>query len=116
IHTHLYYSHFNDIILSIIDMDANVITRENSSFDEKLLSIFHNRVQYGAGIGPNLKRLLREPPRCSQQMYRGLILTLYSRLINTLGSSLRSRSLLLLPSSSAPDLPKLKKKSLSNLL
>ncbi|KAL3715553.1 hypothetical protein ACJRO7_007308 [Eucalyptus globulus] len=54
IHTHLCYSHFNDIILSIIDMDADIITRENSGFDEKLLSVFRKGVQYGLGIGPNV--------------------------------------------------------------
>lgn len=32
------YSNFNDIIHSIIDMDADVITIENSRSDEKLLS------------------------------------------------------------------------------
>ncbi|XP_056171230.1 5-methyltetrahydropteroyltriglutamate--homocysteine methyltransferase-like [Syzygium oleosum] len=52
IHTHLCYSHFNNIILSIIDMDADVITRENSRSDEKLLSVFREGVEYGAGIGP----------------------------------------------------------------
>ncbi|KAK0580026.1 hypothetical protein LWI29_035287 [Acer saccharum] len=32
-------------------MDADVITVENSRSDEKLLSIFHEGVKYGAGIG-----------------------------------------------------------------
>ncbi|CAA6653773.1 unnamed protein product [Spirodela intermedia] len=40
IHTHMCYSNFNDIILSIIDMDADVITIENSRSDEKLLAVF----------------------------------------------------------------------------
>nr|PNR58117.1 hypothetical protein PHYPA_005112 [Physcomitrium patens] len=40
IHTHMCYSNFNDIIHSIIDMDADVITIENSRSDEKLLSVF----------------------------------------------------------------------------
>jgi 5-methyltetrahydropteroyltriglutamate--homocysteine methyltransferase len=48
------YSNFNDIIHSIIDMDADVITIENSRSDEKLLSVFHEGVQYGAGIGPGV--------------------------------------------------------------
>ncbi|KAK1574855.1 hypothetical protein Q3G72_000477 [Acer saccharum] len=51
IHTHMCYSNFNDIIHSIINMDADVITVENSRSDEKLLSIFHEGVKYGAGIG-----------------------------------------------------------------
>ncbi|CAM6022518.1 unnamed protein product [Sphagnum balticum] len=34
------YSNFNDIIHSIIDMDADVITIENSRSNEKLLSVF----------------------------------------------------------------------------
>ncbi|CAK9164775.1 unnamed protein product [Ilex paraguariensis] len=52
IHTHICYSNFNDIIHSIIDMDADVITIENSRSDEKLLSVFCEGVKYGAGIGP----------------------------------------------------------------
>ncbi|KAG5224268.1 5-methyltetrahydropteroyltriglutamate--homocysteine methyltransferase [Salix suchowensis] len=39
IHTHMCYSNFNDIIHSIIDMDADVITIENSRSNEKLLSV-----------------------------------------------------------------------------
>ncbi|CAK9223974.1 unnamed protein product [Sphagnum troendelagicum] len=54
IHTHMCYSNFNDIIHSIIDMDADVITIENSRSDEKLLSVFHEGVEYGAGIGPGV--------------------------------------------------------------
>lgn len=54
IHTHMCYSHFNDIIHSIIDMDADVITIENSRSDEKLLSVFREGVTYGAGIGPGV--------------------------------------------------------------
>uniref|UniRef100_A0A0D2ZUY8 Cobalamin-independent methionine synthase MetE C-terminal/archaeal domain-containing protein n=1 Tax=Brassica oleracea var. oleracea TaxID=109376 RepID=A0A0D2ZUY8_BRAOL len=45
IHTHMCYSHFNDIIHSIIDMDADVITIENSRSDEKLLSVFREGVK-----------------------------------------------------------------------
>jgi 5-methyltetrahydropteroyltriglutamate--homocysteine methyltransferase len=48
------YSNFNDIIHSIIDMDADVITIENSRSDEKLLSVFREGVEYGAGIGPGV--------------------------------------------------------------
>ena len=48
------YSNFNDIIHSIINMDADVITIENSRSDEKLLSVFREGVTYGAGIGPGV--------------------------------------------------------------
>ncbi|KAK8596037.1 hypothetical protein V6N13_000698 [Hibiscus sabdariffa] len=54
IHTHMCYSNVNDIIHSIIDMDADVITIENSRSDEKLLSVFHEGIKYGAGIGPGV--------------------------------------------------------------
>jgi 5-methyltetrahydropteroyltriglutamate--homocysteine methyltransferase len=54
IHTHMCYSNFNDIIHSIIDMDADVITIENPRSDEKLLSVFREGVKYGAGIGPGV--------------------------------------------------------------
>ncbi|XP_028799828.1 5-methyltetrahydropteroyltriglutamate--homocysteine methyltransferase 1-like [Neltuma alba] len=54
IHTHMCYSNFNDIIHSIIDMDADVISLENSRSDEKLLSVFREGVKYGAGIGPGV--------------------------------------------------------------
>lgn len=54
IHTHMCYSNFNDIIHSIIGMDADVITIENSRSDEKLLSVFQEGVKYGAGIGPGV--------------------------------------------------------------
>ncbi|KAE8707775.1 5-methyltetrahydropteroyltriglutamate--homocysteine methyltransferase 2 [Hibiscus syriacus] len=54
IHTHMCYSNFNDIIHSIIDMDADVITIENSRSDEKLLSVFREGVKYGAGISPGV--------------------------------------------------------------
>ncbi|XP_050369683.1 5-methyltetrahydropteroyltriglutamate--homocysteine methyltransferase isoform X2 [Argentina anserina] len=54
IHTHMCYSNFNDIIHSIIDMDADVITIENSKSDEKLLSVLPAGVQFGSGIGPGV--------------------------------------------------------------
>ncbi|KAL9228644.1 hypothetical protein vseg_004199 [Gypsophila vaccaria] len=54
IHTHMCYSNFNDIIHSIINMDADVITIENSRSNEKLLSVFREGVKYGAGIGPGV--------------------------------------------------------------
>lgn len=54
VHTHMCYSNFNDIIHSIMDMDADVITIENSRSDEKLLSVFREGVKYRAGIGPGV--------------------------------------------------------------
>ncbi|KAF8024762.1 hypothetical protein BT93_F1820 [Corymbia citriodora subsp. variegata] len=54
IHTHMCYSHFSDIIPSIIDMDADVITSENTRSDGKILSVFCEGVQYVAGIGPGV--------------------------------------------------------------
>jgi len=53
IHTHMCYSDFNDIFDAIKEMDADVITIENSKSDEKLLSIFQNK-SYTNGIGPGL--------------------------------------------------------------
>ncbi|XP_052175512.1 5-methyltetrahydropteroyltriglutamate--homocysteine methyltransferase-like isoform X1 [Diospyros lotus] len=54
IHTHICYSNVNDIIHSIVDMDADVITIENSSSHKKLFPVFHQGVKYGAGIGPGV--------------------------------------------------------------
>ncbi|KAL9431408.1 hypothetical protein AB3S75_026568 [Citrus x aurantiifolia] len=54
IHTHMCYSNFNDIIFSIINMDADVITIENSRSNENLLSVFREGVQYDASIGPGV--------------------------------------------------------------
>ncbi|KAH6791702.1 Cobalamin-independent synthase family protein [Perilla frutescens var. hirtella] len=54
IHTHMCYSNFNEIIHSIIDMDADVVTIENSRSDQKLLTVFREGVKYDAGIGPGV--------------------------------------------------------------
>ncbi|RXH83263.1 hypothetical protein DVH24_005516 [Malus domestica] len=54
IHTHMCYSNFNDIIHSIIDMDADVITIENSKSDERLLSVLPEGLKFGSGIGPGV--------------------------------------------------------------
>ena len=40
IHTHMCYSEFNDIIASIAEMDADVITIETSRSDMELLDVF----------------------------------------------------------------------------
>ncbi|XP_022876886.1 5-methyltetrahydropteroyltriglutamate--homocysteine methyltransferase-like [Olea europaea var. sylvestris] len=54
IHAHMCYSNFNIITHSIIDMDTDVITIENSHSDEKLLLVFHKGVKYGAEIDPGV--------------------------------------------------------------
>jgi hypothetical protein len=47
------YSEFNDIIASIADMDADVITIETSRSDMELLDAFEN-FQYPNEIGPGV--------------------------------------------------------------
>ncbi|MCA8298183.1 5-methyltetrahydropteroyltriglutamate--homocysteine S-methyltransferase [Burkholderia sp. AU30198] len=53
IHTHMCYSEFNDIIASIADMDADVITIETSRSDMELLDAFDN-FKYPNEIGPGV--------------------------------------------------------------
>ena len=53
IHTHMCYSEFNDIIESIADMDADVITIETSRSDMELLDIF-DEFHYPNEIGPGV--------------------------------------------------------------
>ncbi|WP_284337290.1 5-methyltetrahydropteroyltriglutamate--homocysteine S-methyltransferase [Comamonas sp. NoAH] len=53
IHTHMCYSEFNDIIASIADMDADVITIETSRSDMELLDAFEN-FHYPNQIGPGV--------------------------------------------------------------
>ncbi|MCP4408534.1 MAG: 5-methyltetrahydropteroyltriglutamate--homocysteine S-methyltransferase [Gammaproteobacteria bacterium] len=53
IHTHMCYSEFNDIIESIADMDADVITIETSRSDMELLDVFNN-FKYPNAIGPGV--------------------------------------------------------------
>jgi 5-methyltetrahydropteroyltriglutamate--homocysteine methyltransferase len=53
IHTHMCYSEFNDIIVSIADMDADVITIETSRSDMELLDAFDN-FNYPNEIGPGV--------------------------------------------------------------
>ena len=53
IHTHMCYSEFNDIIGSIADMDADVITIETSRSDMELLDAFEN-FEYPNQIGPGV--------------------------------------------------------------
>lgn len=53
IHTHMCYSEFNDIIQSIADMDADVITIECSRSQMELLDAFAN-FKYPNEIGPGV--------------------------------------------------------------
>jgi 5-methyltetrahydropteroyltriglutamate--homocysteine methyltransferase len=53
IHTHMCYSEFNDIIQSISDMDADVITIECSRSQMELLDAFH-KFAYPNDIGPGV--------------------------------------------------------------
>jgi len=53
IHTHMCYSEFNDIIASIADMDADVITIETSRSDMELLEAF-DHFKYPNQIGPGV--------------------------------------------------------------
>ena len=53
IHTHMCYSEFNDIIASIADMDADVITIETSRSNMELLDAF-DHFKYPNEIGPGV--------------------------------------------------------------
>lgn len=53
IHTHMCYSEFNDIIESIANMDADVITIETSRSEMELLDVFVN-FKYPNEIGPGV--------------------------------------------------------------
>ena len=53
IHTHMCYSEFNDIIESIGDMDADVISMETSRSQMELLNAFI-RYRYPNEIGPGV--------------------------------------------------------------
>ena len=53
IHTHMCYSQFNDIIKTIEDMDADVISIETAKSGNELLKIF-KQVGYKQEIGPGV--------------------------------------------------------------
>ena len=53
IHTHMCYSNFNEIIHSIANLDADVITIETSRSDMKLLDVFRD-FKYPNDIGPGV--------------------------------------------------------------
>ena len=53
IHTHMCYSEFNEIIASIAEMDADVVTIESSRSNMELLDAFED-FHYPNGIGPGV--------------------------------------------------------------
>ena len=53
VHTHMCYSDFNDIIEAISDLDADVISIENSRSDRELLRAFQ-QYKYDKQIGPGV--------------------------------------------------------------
>lgn len=53
VHTHMCYADFNDIIEAISDLDADVISIENSRSDAELLGAFH-AFKYDKEIGPGV--------------------------------------------------------------
>lgn len=53
IHTHMCYAEFNDIISSIVDMDADVISIETSRSQMELLDAF-SKNHYPNQIGPGV--------------------------------------------------------------
>ncbi len=53
VHTHMCYADFNEIIEAISDLDADVISIENSRSDAELLGAFH-AFKYDKEIGPGV--------------------------------------------------------------
>ena len=53
IHTHMCYAEFNEIIEAISDLDADVISIENSRSDAELLQVFRD-FRYDKEIGPGV--------------------------------------------------------------
>ncbi|HEY0296344.1 MAG TPA: 5-methyltetrahydropteroyltriglutamate--homocysteine S-methyltransferase [Bordetella sp.] len=71
IHTHMCYSEFNDIIASIADMDADVITIETSRSDMELLDAFDD-FAYPNEIGPGVYDI-HSPNIPSREQMEGLM-------------------------------------------
>ena len=71
IHTHMCYSEFNDIMASIADMDADVITIETSRSDMELLDAF-DHFSYPNEIGPGVYDI-HSPNIPTQQHMVGLM-------------------------------------------
>lgn len=68
IHTHMCYSDFQDIISSILLLDADVTTIENARSDLKLLSAF-SKFEYSNEIGPGLYDIHSANVPTVQSMY-----------------------------------------------
>jgi 5-methyltetrahydropteroyltriglutamate--homocysteine methyltransferase len=71
IHTHMCYSEFNEIIQSIADLDADVITIETSRSNMELLSVFEE-FNYPNDIGPGVYDI-HSPAVPSQEWIKALI-------------------------------------------
>ena len=71
IHTHMCYSEFNDIIASIADLDADVITIETSRSNMELLNAF-KAFDYPNEIGPGVYDI-HSPVVPNQDWMQGLI-------------------------------------------
>jgi len=71
IHTHMCYSEFNEIIQSISDLDADVITIETSRSNMELLSVFE-KFNYPNEIGPGVYDI-HSPNVPSQEWIKDLI-------------------------------------------
>jgi 5-methyltetrahydropteroyltriglutamate--homocysteine methyltransferase len=71
IHTHMCYSEFNDIIASIADLDADVITIETSRSNMELLNAFE-KFNYPNEIGPGVYDI-HSPIVPNQQWMQSLI-------------------------------------------
>jgi 5-methyltetrahydropteroyltriglutamate--homocysteine methyltransferase len=71
IHTHMCYSEFNDIMASIAEMDADVITIETSRSDMELLEAFE-AFDYPNEIGPGVYDI-HSPNVPSQSWIEGLL-------------------------------------------
>ena len=75
IHTHMCYSEFNDMIESIVSMDADVISMECSRSRMELLDAFY-RVRYPNEIGPGVYDIhsprIPEPKEIEKLLHKAL--------------------------------------------
>ncbi len=78
IHTHMCYCEFNDIIRSIADLDADVISMETARSQAELLGAFA-QFQYPNAIGPGVWDI--HSPRVPSEEEMSALLRSYSRII-----------------------------------
>jgi 5-methyltetrahydropteroyltriglutamate--homocysteine methyltransferase len=71
IHSHICYSEFNDIISSLIELDADVLTIETSRSNMEILEAFEN-VTYPNALGPGVYDI-HSPNVPSVEWIKGLI-------------------------------------------